>query len=131
MAAVFGKKMVFLVLIAVILTMTVGGFYTAEMMTMDGGMMHNCPFMGVPALCNMTPLAHLAEWQNMFSTTVQQMTLISLLLLLAFAVVWHFVRDLFVPKRTEVFIPRYREAEHIFDPLKLAFARGLIHPKVF
>ncbi len=125
------RNTTFILLIAIVLAMTVGGVYTAEMMTTDGGMMHNCPFMGVPALCDMSPLAHLTEWQSMFTTTVQQMTVLSLFLLFAFAIAWHFVRDLYVPKRVEIFIPRYRETERIFDPIKLAFARGIIHPKVF
>lgn len=133
MRALFDKRLTFFVLVAIVLAMTVGGVYTAQIMTMDGDMMHHCPFMGVPALCGMSPLAHLIEWQLMFTAVLQQMTASLSLLALFFALVlaWQYVRQLLVPKRTEIFIPRYRDTERILDPLKLAFARGIIHPKVF
>lgn len=129
MTALFDKKLVFLVLIAILLAMTVGGAYTAQ--SMDGDMMHHCPFMGVPALCGMSPLAHLVEWQLMFTAVLQQMTVSLLLLLFAVVITWQYRREMYVPERTETLLPRLRDPERIFDPLRLAFARGIIHPKVF
>jgi len=131
MRAVFGKKIVFLVLIAVVLAMTVGGVYTAEMMTMDGGMMHNCPFMGVPALCNMSPLAHLAEWEGMFTTTAANaITALLLALALAIALVLPYI-GLLLPEQVPRRRRAYRYRERTFNALQLALARGLIHSKAY
>lgn len=129
MTGLFGQKAVFALLVAVLLVVNVGGIFSAGMM--DDSAMQDCPYMSIPALCTMNPLAHLSQWQQMFTTTVQHMTTAVLLLLLALAVVWYFLQDLCVPKRTEAFTPRYRDKGRVFDPLRLAFARGVLHSKAF
>lgn len=129
MNRVFAKGTFFGFLLALLLVMNVGGAISAGMM-MDDGSMQPCPFMDVPTLCNMSPLEHMSEWQSMFAATVQQFATTSLLLVLTLAVLWYFAGFLFVPKRTEL-LPRFRYRERVFDPLRLAFARGIIHPKVF
>ena len=118
------------VLLLIVLTLSFGAVLSTEMMLMDGGM-HNCPFMGVPALCNMSPMEHLSQWQQMFATTLQQISTAALLLLLAVILLWRFAEQLFIPQRTEIFLPRYRYREKAFDPLRLAFARGIIHSKAY
>jgi hypothetical protein len=123
------KSSIFFLLVTLVLMMSVGGIFSAQMMMEDG--MHDCPFMGIAALCEMSPLQHLSEWQSMFATTFQQFSTFALLLLLALALTWRFADQFFLPKPTKIFVPRYRYRERVFDPLKLAFARGLIHPKVF
>ena len=117
---------VFLVLMLVINT---GGLFSGGM-RMDG-IMSNCPYMSVPTLCDMSPLEHLSALQSMFSATVQQFASASLLSLIVLALFWHFVGYLFLPKYAEVLVPRSRYRERVFDPLRLAFARGIIHTKVF
>ena len=130
MGKIFLKSTLFSFLLVVLLAMSAGGAISAGMM-MDDGAMGGCPYMGVAALCNMSPLEHLSEWQLMITTTAQQFAVASLLLLLALAVLWHVFEYLFVPKSADTFVPKYRDREIIFDPLRLAFARGIIHPKVF
>ena len=130
MRSIIGKNTGFVLLVAFVLMMSFGAAFSAQMMTEDG-MMHHCPFMGVTAICEMSPLAHLAEWQQMFSATVQHLNMSALLLLLSLAIAWHFCRDLFVLKRAEKFVPRYRYREAFSDPLRRAFARGLIHSKAY
>ncbi len=130
MDKVFTKRAVFGFLLVTLLVMNAGGAISAGMM-MEDGAMHNCPYMGVPVLCNMSPLEHLSEWQSMFAATAQQFATAALLLLLALAIVWQFFGHLFVPERTKTLVPRYRYRERVFDPLRLAFARGIIHTKVF
>lgn len=111
--------------------MTMGGFFSYEMMMQDGTM-HNCPYMGVAALCNMTPLEHLSQWQQMFSATAQQLFTLALLSAFALLVTLFFVKDFFTsiesPPRG---MSQYKYRERIFDPLRLAFARGIVHPKVY
>lgn len=48
----------------------VGGFGVLHVgMDMDvGGSMSACPFIGMTALCQMTPLEHIEAWQGMFTS---------------------------------------------------------------
>ena len=132
MSTFFAKNTVFALILGVFFMMSMGGVFSSEMMMDDGSMTHNCPYMGVAALCNMSPIEHLSQWQQMFWTTSQELATTALLVLLALSLVWFFVKDLFVPGLSLVPIgSRYRERERIVDPLRLAFARGLIHSKVF
>jgi hypothetical protein len=130
MSMIFSKNAVFGFLLALLLVLNTGGVISSGMM-MDDGAMQPCPYMGVPTLCNMSPLEHMSEWQSMFAATVQQFATASLLVLLALLVLWYFAGHLIVPRRTETLLPRVRYRERVFDPMRLAFARGIIHPKVF
>lgn len=131
MGKIFSKKGIVGLLLAVtFLTMSAGGAMSAEMM-MEDGVMHGCPYMGVTALCNMTPLEHMSEWQSMFTATTQQFAAVSLLLALMVGALWVLVGHFLVPQRTERLIPRHRDRERVFDPLRLAFARGIVHSKAF
>lgn len=104
-------------------------------MDMDGNMtMTDCYMPGMTAICSMTPLQHISEWQKIFTATAQQTTTAVLLLLLALSVVLsQFLVHLLVHKPKERSNPmlRYRYKEKVFDPLRLAFARGKIHSKSF
>ena len=118
-------------LFSLFLMINMGGFMSSEMMMKDG-MMTPCPFMGVASLCNMTPLEHVSQWQQMFTTTSQEFATTALLLLLSLAVVFSFVNFSLKPKRSPVrLVSRYRYRERVFDPLKLAFARGILNPKLY
>ena len=130
MGKVFSKGTLFGFVLVVLLAMSAGGAISAGMMTMEDGTMTGCPYMGMTALCNMSPLQHLSEWQSMTTATPQEF-FAAALLLIALAILSHFIEHLFAPKRTEKLLPRVRYRERVFDPLRLAFARGIIHPKVF
>lgn len=127
MNSALGRKPVFALLIALFLVVNVGGLFTAEMM-MEDGAMHGCPFMGVPVLCAMSPLEHLSEWQEEFATTAQPM--VSALLLLAALAVWYSVGTPML-RQMRTRIPLERDTGRIFDPLRLAFARGILHSKAY
>ena len=130
MQALLNKKTFFIILLAAVLMMPFGGFLSSEMM-MEDGVMHPCPYMGVAGICTMTPLEHVSQWQQMFTTTVQPMTTFALLLLLAITVFLHVAEKLFVPKRLERFRPRYRYGERVFDLMQRLFARGILHSKAY
>ena len=123
-----------LVAIAIFTFLVVGIFGIFHNMDMSSkGQMANCPFMGVTAICNMTPFEHIAVWQNMFTSIPQQSTvlaLLSLLLSLALARLLH----LHLPRDANEVLQRvsyFHRGPRVFDPLRLAFARGIIHPKIF
>ena len=101
-------------------------------MDMDGHMqMSDCLMPGMTAICNMTPLEHVASWQSMFTNVLLQYGTVMLLLFIAFAIVWYLSHELYKPERRERFTTRYRHRERTFDPLRLAFARGIIHSKAY
>ena len=127
----FSKNSFLTLLLVLAFMMNMGGVFSAEM-TMKDGMMTPCPFMGVASLCNMTPLEHVSQWQQMFTTTSQEFATTALLSLLSLVVVFSFVNFLSKPKRTPVrLVSRYRYRERIFDPLQVAFARGILNSKAY
>ncbi len=130
MVRLTGKRTVFAVLIAVVIVMSVGGVLTADMMA-EESMGHHCPFMGIPSLCAMSPLTHLSQWQQMFATTLQEVSVLSLLLLFAAVILSNFLLHLTLPRRARVHIPRRRNKTKVRDRLHLALARGTIHSKAF
>ena len=116
---------------AIFVMMSIGGGLSSEMMMQDGTMMP-CPFMGVAAVCTMSPLEHMAGWQQMFVSTVQHSAARALVLLVALMLVFRSLQGLHRPRilhRRHSYRQRYRE--RLFDPLRLAFARGIIHSKAF
>jgi len=129
MRKAFSKSTVFGLLLVILLVINAGGSVSAGMM-MEDGSMPNCPYMGVSALCKMSPLEHMFEWHSMFTATLQKFATAALALL-ALAVFGYLVGKLHVPRRAEVYTPRYRYRERVFDPLRLLFARGIIHSKAF
>lgn len=129
MQRVLRKNAVLSLFLVVIVMMNIGGFLSSQMM-MEDGTMHSCPYMGVTALCNMSLLEHMSQWQQMFTTTVQHITTGPLLQLMVLVIVWVYLKQ-FLYSRTERFLPRSRYRERSFDPLRLAFARGILHTKVY
>ncbi len=130
----FNRYAIFSFLLAIVLMVNTGGVLSAAMMSGDDGMMTNCPYMGMSTFCTMSPLEHLTAWQQMFSVTVQQFASISLLLLLiTLAAFLYFTERTDTLLLIEVFLPRqrYKERGKNFDPLRSAFARGIIHSKAF
>lgn len=132
MSKAFVKNVSFSILLGVsLISMTVGGLLSANMM-MEDGMMRPCPFMDSASICNMTPLEHVSQWQQMFTTTSPESGSIALLALLSSLIVFSFVNVLPNLKRPRVKVfHRYRYRERVFDPLKIAFARGILNPKLY
>lgn len=124
------RKLVAISLFPLLFTMTVGVLVSSDM-TMKDGSMHTCPYMGVAALCSMSPLEHLSEWQSLFSATNEKLAVPALLSIIALAVFWHRMARSVVPRYIDVRTSRYRYRERVFDFLKLAFARGILNPKLY
>ncbi|RJQ34095.1 hypothetical protein C4568_03055 [Candidatus Parcubacteria bacterium] len=123
------------VTVAIVAFLMVGVFGIFHGMDMSSSeQMSNCPFiMGIAAICNMSPFEHIAAWQNMFASIPQQTTVLTLLLLaLSFAfsrlLLFAFPRDGDQEPQRLLYADREPKA---IDPLRLALARGIIHPKIF
>lgn len=104
----------------------------------DGSMtMSNCPFMsGQAVVCNMNPLEHIAAWQSMFVTTLQQNG--SDLLALFFAALAlmligaRLLRPKLQPETALAFsIIRSREVSLPLPLFQELFSNGILNPKVF
>lgn len=125
------KALISLVAVCLLMFVYLGIAYSS--MRMNGlDNMPACPFMGEMGMCQMTPVEHLAAWQSMFTSTLPPFVALALLMLIslfAFGLQVEFL----VPKKQPDQRPAYRGPPNanIFDPLKRAFARGIVHPKIF
>jgi len=100
------------------------------------GDMIGCPLMShSAAICNMSPLEHLAQWQHLFAAIpAQSMMLLLLLLLFLLALFFRFRLKqhlwLFHPSPQLVYVSSDPEAA-THDSLQRFIMRGLMHPKIF
>lgn len=129
------KKAIGLGILALLL-MGIFGFYFT--MPMDsGGHMTGCPFMGATAVCNMTPLEHMAAWQSMFTSTPAQAANVLTLLLLAATLVASFFSRLFPRIDADLLGNKqrlYQKRSFAFayaTPLQEAFSQGILNSKAY
>lgn len=132
----------FLLGIALIAFLSVAFFGASQsMMGMEkrsDGSMGGCIFSGMEEICKMSFTEHLTQWQSMFTTTVTQnaFTIILLLLLaVVFVAIGIFKRNLLLlfsqyTTRWRLYL-RYNPELSLFNPLKKAFARGILNPKIY
>lgn len=82
---------------------------------------------GVLSSCGMDPIDHISHWQE------QSLTLMSDIVVLAIAVLVALFAlppaAILSPER--VSIARQRRDKRVFDPLRLALMRGVVHSKAF
>ena len=105
-----GKKIVFALLCALFLVAGIGGVFS---------------------LCGMSPMDHLSHWQEISAATAQQMPAIALLLLMVVAAFLYFLQEALLVPQSGGYTARYRGGGRVFDPLRLAFARGILHTKAY
>ena len=130
------KTLITLSLMIFLLVGATGMAYSGTMM--DHGMetMLGCPLMShSAAICNMSPLEHLAQWQHLFAAIpAQSMMLLLLLLLFLLALFFRFRLKqhlwLFHPSPQLVYVSSDPEAA-THDSLQRFIMRGLMHPKIF
>ena len=109
------------------------GISHAGMSMDENGHMHECPFMGMTAICEMNPLEHITAWQARFATlTVQESLTILILALLALATP-ELRQRLRTPPAHQIyfFLIRKRVMPTSSNYLKEALSKGIMHPKVF
>lgn len=115
-----------------------GASQTMGMEQQSDGTMGGCLFSGMEEICEMSFIEHLTEWQSMFTTTVTQnaFTIILLLLLaVVFFAIGIFKRNLLLLYNYHAtrwrFYIRHNPELSLFNPLKEAFARGILNPKIY
>lgn len=96
----------------------------------------NCPFSAhSEAMCQMNPLEHIEEWQSMF-TMIPSQNLISIFFVLFALIILSKLKfwNRFSISGLPLIIPSSRYSFinfQIFNPLKEAFSRGILNPKIF
>ncbi len=118
-------------LIAVLLLAVFGAH---QGMTIDGmGVMGSCALMGAPAaMCPMGVLEHAAAFRALFAPVPEAFALLLAIVLLVYAA-WRQgssmsdVSRRLVRARQLVRDPSFG----LFLPLRVAFARGILHPKIY
>lgn len=116
-----------LMTLAVVVLIATGAPLLFHSMDKDG-QMTNCPFMGTPAICNMSAQEHLAAWQSMFSTIPTQIFLLLSLLLLVVRTPFRYLT--YKPPQLLYFQPKEKFAP-VFNHLQEAFSSGLINSKAY
>ena len=138
-SSVFSKYILFFAVVAFFSVGFLGLGHTTMVMDPDGAMpVDNCVMPGMTeALCQMNPLEHIAAWQGMFASVLNQsdvsLLLASLLTLILGALIvyaWHSTLPLLI--RVLRHPSRYRSERIPFiRPLQEAFSSGILHPKIF
>src|SRR3989344_3266713 len=96
MSGVIRNKFIFVLLVAFLLAVSIGGAFV---------------------LCTMSPMNHLSEWQQTFVAVMQQTSAVFILLLSVFIAFWYVLEVLLLPTQTGVIASRQRDTGRIFDPL--------------
>ncbi|MBI4114483.1 MAG: hypothetical protein HY445_01420, partial [Candidatus Niyogibacteria bacterium] len=131
-----GTYLAMLGLTAFIVVGLFGLGHTAGMRANDDGNMEGCIFTGKTMLCQMGIIEHISLWQGMFTATPQKVyALLALVVLLIAAVfvVIHYLRHSADREQiisSYLYILRHPDIS-LFDPLRRAFSRGIIHPKIY
>ena len=132
-----GKGLLILGLVAFLSLGSFGMSHSTMSMGPDGSMtMTDCNMPGMTAICNMNPLEHIAMWQSMFTTTLQQNGFDLLVLLLAaftLALVWtRLLRPQLQPEKVLTFSTIRSRGVSLPSPLfQELFSSGILNPKLF
>jgi hypothetical protein len=130
-----------MLLSAVIIALLIAAFglpHFGMSMTMDmdenGNMSMDCYMPGMTAVCNMTPLEHVADWQSMFTSILSQnISILLLLAMLAAIVGFIWTRHTHSPPQKLHVSSRFIRREYIphHTSLQELLSNGILHPKVF
>ena len=130
------KTLFTLGLIVVLLMGFLGTSHMGMTMGPDGKMtMADCPFMSGSGVCNMSPLEHVAMWQNLFANIPQKLDPVSMLLLIALAVIILISPRFLYPPPNKLltqlrYYSRHKRAP-ILTLLQELFSDGILNPKPF
>lgn len=124
-----GSLLVAFLLVATVCVVT----YAAAPIGSSDMNMIGCPFAGHGgAVCDMSPLEHIAMWQNLFAAVPMQSTVAIFMFLLALFLLAYSVQQFRPPVPTPQPVRAfYPQETFIYDPLRRFIARGLMHPKLF
>ncbi|MDP3727706.1 MAG: hypothetical protein Q8R35_03670 [bacterium] len=115
------------------LAAVLGAWHSFDMGTQANGEMSGCLFMGNDMLCRMSITEHIASWQSVLTALPHRAS--GLLLVIFLAAVLLFLRFAFrlplIPSLLHAARLLPPVDHYIADPLIRAFARGILHPKIY
>lgn len=120
-------------LLAVIAIAIFGPGHFFGMETKSDGTMRGCIFSGNAALCSMGLIEHITQWQNLFSA-IPIKTILALGIIVLISLVLGQRRQNLLSGQMDLpkqFSNANDHGASIFNPLKLAFSQGILHPKVY
>ncbi len=95
------------------------------------GSVTNCPFaLGHSSMCSMSSMDHVQAWQNTIVNIPLKDVLIQILLLLAFGGLLKYI-SLLSTHTSHKNKLSYSHSITFFNPLREAFARGILNPKIY
>ena len=103
----------------------------------EDGNMTGCIFTGKTMLCKMSVIEHISLWQSMFTAMPQESSILLALVILLVAVLFTTKNSIGPPRlfRDETSTPKLYLVQHpnlpFFNPLKEAFAQGILNPKIY
>jgi FtsH-binding integral membrane protein len=119
-------------------TLSVFGLsHTAWMPKNDNGDMTGCIFTGQVMLCKMSIIEHISLWQSMFTALPQKSLALTALVVLLLTAIFVTKNILDPPSlsNNKASAQKLYLAQHpdipLFDPLKEAFSRGILNPKIY
>lgn len=137
-AKVFSLPTLTLVWLAVFVFVSIVGIaHPAGMEANEKGEMSGCIFAGEAAMCNMNVIEHISSWQGMMTGIVQDIPaaalVLSIVLIAAFTA--PAARMLLVDHVKRIVLQRlsflFNTLGAVFNPLQRAFARGILHPRIY
>ena len=108
-----------------------------DMKVKSDGTMNGCLFDGKAEICTMSFAEHIDHWQAMFTTIPAKATTISFAILLLVSFIFAFsLRKYLLLLSTRLselqrIYLRHMPEFSLFEPLQLAFSRGILNPKIF
>ena len=127
-----------IIIVAGISAFLLMGFWVLYSMPMDErGKMADCPFTnGSASLCQMRATEHIAQWQQLFTTTPGKNLLSSALALLValLAVLFPVIpraRNKLLLQKFRNYFYKHKPEIKLFHHLLLAFSQGILHPRIY
>ena len=121
--------------VAITLYILIFGFFQFSTGSSLNSKTMNCPFSNHSmSICKMNPIEHIQEWQSMFTSLPAKDAIsiffVYLLLAIVGTLMWQgSFRHIEIKSFYSRFFSRY--CFHIEDPIKKAFSKGLLNPKLF
>ncbi len=126
------SKPIFTILILVLFLVAPFICTQAIAMTDAHNSMAQCPLVNdTGSLCSMNIMQHINAWGSLFTATTPTIALLFLLLVLSLviSILERFLKNSL--SGTALSVIKNRFAFSIFDPLRLAFRRGILHSKCY
>ena len=107
------------------------GLSSFGMSMSSDGHMSECPFMGVTAVCQMSPSEHISAWQHMFTATTTENTLALLLLICAAVIFAYCLNRQLYPEIRASLLSQPPDPSFFKSPLQEAFSNGILNSKAY